>query len=70
MAGMVSQDFIIRISSTHPDASEIVRAATRKIASEIGWGDDEFASIEAEKIHADNTIEYLAGYEMEPGEAD
>lgn len=60
-----ARTFIIRISSTHPDATEIVRDATRKIATEIGWGDDQFASIEA--TEDTNPPTYLAGYEMEPG---
>lgn len=61
------QRFTITISSSHPDAADIVRDATRKIATEIGWGDDQYASIEAVEVDGNNPPIYLAGYEMEPG---
>lgn len=61
------REFVIRISSTHPDAEAIVREATRKIACEVGWGDDQFASIETTEEHGIDPPSYLAGYEMEPG---
>ena len=63
-------EFIIEIHTDHPDSKEIVRAAARKIAEELDWG-NHAASIEAngvETVEGRRAYTYLAGYELESDE--
>lgn len=64
----IERTFTISIKSTHPDAYLIVREATRTIACNLDWGDDQFCSIEAVETFEGANPAYLAGYEMEPGD--
>lgn len=64
---MGERRFAISITATHPDAVTLVRQAAEKIACEVGWGDDQHASIEATEVHDGGARTYLAGWELEPG---
>lgn len=71
---MTTRSFAIKISTDFPGAVEAVREATRKLAEEVGWGDDCTTSVEAVEVHGSGlwggAPTYLAGYEMEPGDGD
>ena len=60
--------FAILIESDHPDAADIVREATEKVACQIDWGGNNSARIEAVERHEDELDEHLASYDMEPGD--
>ena len=62
--------FTITIETDNPDGEAIVSEAARTIACQLDWGDQYTTGIEAVEEHpfpAQPT--YIAGYEMEPGEA-
>ena len=64
----MTRTFAILIESDHPDAADIVREATEKVACQIDWGGNNSARIEAVERREDELDEHLASYDMEPGD--
>ena len=61
--------FQIAITSTHPDAEQIARKAAEKVACEVDWGCDQYATVEAVEMGSGVPV-HLCSWAMEPGEED